>query len=436
MTLVPSLLFRTIDWTSDFMKQTTQQPFPARAKNYRVSVRGAQFFKRSGSCLETVVYELKVFLFWSVSIDLWTWKALWTPVNRLRGPDGKKHDTMDYTQQFGRALFRKLAPHLISKDEMVEGKSKTVYHRGYWRSNVLSPERIAISAESHGDVTENNNQCLKEVPAVFVDATFDILYRQEANVAIRIGALVAYPKIAVNKHESIPPNGNSLAEQSESSHEKFTFHYIQSSPITKAEIHEHCTSIDVDISTEAEMVANLLGDAFLNGNQWICRIADGETFQCHRNVDCTERETEKSEQQWEVQIKHVNQLQGEVGYLRLSALGRHIDRHVLDMILLAGSNNKTCRLSESEDKLFWKLYGLDAEREDEIKTSRMTNEAMVLSAEDSTVQEAVSGEIRMNQQHQLRSRPTKSDSTVYAHTRKTYIAGSKRKKPKFTLGSI
>ena len=253
--------------------------------------------------------------------------------------------------------------------------------------------------------------------ALFVDVTFDILQHGELNSAVRIGALLAVPK-NVDSNSNEGPNDNE---------EKYNYHYVQSEPIAKSHAYLHCKSIDVDITTKPEMVADFLGQALLGGKEWIARICPDKSVGSS---------SDNKSIRWELKVQHVNQLRGEVGYLPLSCLGASIDRRTLDMILLSSQSRKLCTLSKDEGKRFWKQQGLEM---DSIFQSPKVEEQVVLEkyASAAAQQADQSTNESIPEATKERKRPTKTvDSTVYAQSRKTYIAGSKRKKPKFTMGSL
>ncbi|KAL7508913.1 hypothetical protein ACHAXN_013019 [Cyclotella atomus] len=289
---------------------------------------------------------------------------------------------MSYIQNFGHSLLKKLVPNLL------QNEPSSVCYRGSWRSDVIYPWELILPAADENAVADG----LSEVQILFIDVTFDIfkhpIIDKEINAAVRIGALLAIPQLV------------------SSCGEKYSYYYVQSNPLVKSQVHEHCKSIDVDITTKAELVADFLAEAFL---------------------------------EFELIVKHVNQLQGEKGYLPLSKLESSIDRRTLDMILLSERNQTLCQLSEMEGKSFWSKLGVETDAK-VLAVEKQENAAAAEKIDASAPSEAARStndkpeEVPAFKERKRPSKPT--DSTVYAQARKTYIAGSKKKKPKFTFGSI
>lgn len=293
---------------------------------------------------------------------------------------------MSYIQTFGSALLQKLSSHPFQEPNSTSKEPK--FSRVYWRSDVVSPNAN----------TSTKNDKYAEANALFIDVTFDIRQYHTQNIVVRLGALIALPSQESNRY----------------SHH----HYVQSPPLSASQIHAHCRSIDVDITTEADKVADFLGEAFRNGRRWV-----------------VVRSRENSE--WELQIQHVSHLQGEVGYFPLSAEGCELDLPTLEMILVSG--NQRIMLDEMDGMRFWKEVEVELDVKNETEQqAKVEVETDTLSNAELNVSEPIESKREDTIMPQERkSRPTKTtDTNVYAHGRKTYIAGSKRKKPKFTLGSI
>jgi hypothetical protein len=278
---------------------------------------------------------------------------------------------------------------------------------------VIYPWELILPAADENAVADG----LSEVQTLFVDVTFDIfkhpIIDKEINAAVRIGALLAIPQLV------------------SSCGEKYSYHYVQSDPLVKSQVHEHCKSIDVDITTKAELVADFLAEAFLGGRNWIARVASKD--------DGVDNSANDGNSEFELIVKHVNQLQGEKGYLPLSKLESSIDRRTLDIILLSERNQTLCQLSEMEGKSFWSKLGVETDAK-VLAVEKQENAAATEKIDASAPSEAAWStndkpeEVPAFKERKRPSKPT--DSTVYAQARKTYIAGSKKKKPKFTFGSI
>lgn len=305
---------------------------------------------------------------------------------------------MSYILSFGQALLHKLAPHVLDKEESTDGSVK--FYRASWRSDVLFP----------WDLQSNEMDDVNVTSALFINVTFDMLQSKDVKVAIRVGALIA-----------LPVSGESS---------DYTYHYVQSAPLTESEIHAHCKSIDVDTTTQAGMVADLVGAALLEkGVLWKCARRErpnGKTENGLRN----DKNSDVCDDQWELKVSHINQLQGEVGYLPLSKLGQSLNEQTLDMILLSSPNPNRCSLSYEQGKQFWENFGVQ-----DITQTNNAPETKTIVPNQTKIHESKLEETSCDKQHECK-RQTKTDSTVYAHSRKRYIAGSKKKKPKFTLGSI
>ena len=313
---------------------------------------------------------------------------------------------MSYILSFGLTILQKLAPHLLEKDDSTDGSVK--FYRASWRSDVLFPWELQQSNElndANDDVTS----------ALFIDVTFDILQsKDDVKVAIRVGALIALP----------------AAEKSTD----YTYYYVQSAPLTESDVHAHCKSIDVDTTTQAAMVADFVGAAFLKkGVLWECvrrRRPTGKTEIGHNNDKQSDVKAKNTDDQWELKVSHINQLEGEVGYLPLSKLGQSLDKQTLDMILLSSQNPNKCNLSYEQGKQFWEDFGVM-----DLTQTKISLETKSIDANQAKIHESKPEELNCDKQQECK-RLTKTDSTVYAQSRRTYIAGSKKKKPKFTLGSI
>ena len=316
---------------------------------------------------------------------------------------------MAYLQSFGAALLQKLAPCLTIDTSY---QINAAYYRGSWRSDVVYP----------WDLSNQN-----DASALFIDVTFDILRSDEMKIAVRVGALIALPK-STDQDSSVNDSSNI---------ENYEYFYVQSPPLTTSQIHRHCKSIDVDITTKADMVAELLGAALLDSKHKICRVKSAGKRLENIISDNEIVEVANDDDQFELEVRHINQLQGEVGYLPLSSLGSALDWRTVNMIVLSSCNQNTLRIPDTEGISFWKQCGVN-EMAASISETNNKPEATKAPVSVQSVEgsKEVIDEITSIQKQRQKPRPTQVDSTMYAQGRRTYIAGSKRKKPKFTLGAI
>lgn len=282
-----------------------------------------------------------------------------------------------------------------------------------------------------------------DADALFVDVTFDFLVaphsanhehchtpddtKNDISVAIRIGSFAAIPSTT-----------------------GVDYHYIQQHTLTREHVHNHCREVNVDpIHTDAGMVADILATSFLSNTSWqVARKV------CEKSVVKTSADPMQEEQLWQLKLNHKGQLEGETGFLPLAfgwhndCLGGKVDERMLHMILLQSNNGggNCMSIPDEEGCLFWG-YANKAVLQ-EIDTIHHAGDGIAMETAPietnpaSNPETKVSALLPMKQDSKTepRSRPAKSsrpvETTMYAPAKKTYIAGSKKKKPKFTLGSL
>ena len=275
------------------------------------------------------------------------------------------------------------------------------------------------------------------------------------SVAIRIGALIA-----------IPSNNNNVEKDdiiiSSSIDNVYQYYYQRGNPLCGTDIYEHCRSVDiVPEEMDATQIADIIANAFCNDNARILvELSDTGTTtnasfsQSHVS---TIEEAKTRQWCWKLELNH-KELEGK-GTLPLKAYdhnqdafskayndknwGTPIDYSILDAFLLNNQQGQRCvALPATEAKLVWDQF--DPTLLESLKEPVKPSPRRVLDSKPAAINPyakkpspptAEENKSNTNTKPKIRkASPIKRETAIFAKGKRTTIAGSKRKKPTFTIG--
>lgn len=158
-----------------------------------------------------------------------------------------------------------------------------------WRSDIQYPWEMSPPSpvdQSRTDGSSSGVSIMVSPATLFVDVTFDFLlfpYNQSGakkEIRCHVCKLEQSQKIrddnipGRNRMKNTATFGIAVATRigallgtsngNEHGNEQFRFHYLQGNPLSAADVHDHCRSVDVDPNfTDASQVANLIAKALL-----------------------------------------------------------------------------------------------------------------------------------------------------------------------------
>jgi len=286
-------------------------------------------------------------------------------------------------------------------------------------------------------------------------------------VAIRIGALVAI--VPSGGEERMGNNDNKGGRR-----DGYQYYYHRgNNALTVSDLDEHCRGIDIILEEmRAVDVARIIGDAFSEGDQNKCsgcHARGGKPWHVMgklenvshsaatgtsnlKTIDSIGKDEQATKHfSWNLKVHHPA-LEAD-GLLPLSnngcVNGDPIDRNMLDMILLqsnASLGGEVCiSVPKTQAIELWKEIDPTLvralEKPVELSPRKMSPVRKVVTARIPHSQEAspnrekdAKAERYGKPKTTTRSQPKPQQTALFARGKKTKLGGSRRKKPKFTLG--
>mmetsp|Transcript_21286 Transcript_21286/g.37626 ORF Transcript_21286/g.37626 Transcript_21286/m.37626 type:complete len:453 (+) Transcript_21286:338-1696(+) len=289
-------------------------------------------------------------------------------------------------------------------------------------------------------------------------------------VAIRIGALVAIPSSQCGdgscSEEKITRHNTNEGGREDG----YQYYYQRGdNALTVSDLDEHCRGIDIVLEEmDAADVARIMGDAFLEGchhaggpKPWqvMGKSENGRVTATGTSSDSTTidhlgmAEQTRKHIRWNLKLHH-QALEAD-GCLPLSNnggsnMGESIGRCMLDMILLQSNDSRdggVCvSVPKTEALMLWKKINPTLVRAVEKPVLEPSPQKMSPARKDVAVRipyaEMAAPKEEKDDKAEKSSRPKTAtrrppkpqQTALFARGKKTTLGGSRRKKPKFTLG--